>query len=120
MKKTAYLFFIIISICLSVKSFAQEAKQDFTLVNKTGIEIHRVYISAHSSADWGDDILGKKVMAVDEEWGLQFEPKENVCDWDLRIEDKDGTFVEWENIDLCKNTKITLHYDGKDATVTFE
>jgi hypothetical protein len=120
MKKSALFLFFLISFCYSSNGFAQDARQDFVLVNKTGFEIHQVYIAPSKETDWGTDILGKDVMAIDEEWDIKFHPKDNVCKWDLRIEDKDGNFVIWEDIDLCKWAKITLHYDGKVATVTFE
>jgi hypothetical protein len=32
----------------------------------------------------------------------------------LRIEDKGGNSIEWENLNLLKISKVTLHYkDGK-------
>lgn len=106
-------------ICVGSMS-AQNAKQDFTLVNSTSVEIHQVYISPHDSDDWGEDVLGRDVLESGQECDIQFHQKEDVCMWDLRISDKDGNAIEWENIDLCKWAKITLKYDGQTATAEFE
>ena len=120
MKRILISSFAVMLLCLSANIYAQNSRQDFTLVNKTGVEIHRVYISEHSSDEWGEDILGKDVMALDEEWDIKFDPKENVCNWDLRIEDQEGNAIEWQEIDLCKYGKITLKYDGQNATADCE
>ncbi|MGE5402916.1 MAG: hypothetical protein ACM3S2_21160 [Ignavibacteriales bacterium] len=120
MKKTAFFLFALFSVCLTANMFAQEVRQNFVLVNKTCIDIHAVFVTPHSSADWGENVLGKDVMEKDDEWEIQFQPKEKSCKWDLRIEDKDGNYVEWESIDLCEYGKITIYYDGKKASATFE
>ncbi len=38
---------------------AQQAKQDFVLVNRTGYELLHVYVSPNRSNDWEDDVLGQ-------------------------------------------------------------
>ena len=51
---------------------AEESKQDFKLVNKTGYEIKEVYVSPTKATDWQEDILGEGVLpdlsAVDERY----------------------------------------------------
>jgi hypothetical protein len=120
MKKLFLLVSVLTLVVLSTKISAQQSKQDFTLVNKIGFTINNLYITPHDSNEWGEDILGKDAMPSGDELDIQFHPKENVCIWDLRIEDKDGNYIEWENIDLCKWSKITLHYENKQATASFE
>ncbi len=39
------------------------ADQDFTLVNKTGFDIHSVFISPHGIEEWQEDVLGRAVLA---------------------------------------------------------
>jgi hypothetical protein len=101
-------------------SKAQEAKQDFTIVNQTGVIINELHIAPSESDEWGEDVLGRDALDVDQECDIQFDKKEDVCNWDLKITDKDGNFLYWENIDLCKWAKITLHWDGQKGTATFE
>ena len=115
---TASLLFLLLGSAAT--SSAQDAKQDFTLVNKTGVVIDQLHITPSKADTWGDDILGKDVLNDGEETDIVFHPKEDVCMWDLRIADKDENSITWEKIDLCKYAKITLHWDGKNATATFE
>ena len=88
--------------------------QDFTLVNKTGVEIHALHVSPHGSDDWEEDVLGKDTLPDGATLDIKFDRDEKAALWDLRIEDKDGNHIEWENLDLLKISKVTLHYkDGK-------
>ncbi len=71
--------------------------QDFTLVNKTGIEIHNLHVSPSDENDWGDDVLGKDTLADGESVKITFHPKEESAKWDLRVADKDGNAITWED-----------------------
>ena len=93
---------------------AAGAAQDFTLVNKTGVEIDKVFISPHDADDWEEDILGQDTLPDGQNVEVKFDRDETAAKWDLRIEDKQGNGIEWENLDLLKVSKLTLHYkDGK-------
>ena len=43
---------------------AQQAAQDFTRVNKTGVEIHALYVTPHNAREWGDDVLGEGKLRI--------------------------------------------------------
>ena len=109
-------------MCISINIFAQQegALQDFTLINETGVVIHKVFISPNDDNNWGGDILGTDVFMNESETNISFEPIEDVCLWDLKIEDSEGNAIEWNAIDLCKWLTVTLHWDGETATATFE
>ncbi|MDT5159529.1 MAG: hypothetical protein QOH51_3886 [Acidobacteriota bacterium] len=96
----------------------QSGKQDFTLVNKTGVEIDKVYISPHDKDDWEEDILGQDTLPDGQSVDIKFHRDEKAAQWDLRIEDKQGHAIEWENLNLLEISKVTLHY--KDAKATAE
>jgi hypothetical protein len=88
--------------------------QDFTLVNKTGVEIHALHVSPHSSDEWGEDILGKDTLANGESLEITFGKRDRAHHWDLRVEDEKGNSLTWENLDLMKIEEVVLHYkDGK-------
>ena len=53
---------------------ARAGDQDFTLVNRTGVEIHKVYASPHSSDDWEEDILGDDTLSDGESVNITFSP----------------------------------------------
>ena len=95
-------------------AFAAEAKQDFTLVNKTGYEIKSVYVSPSKSNDWEEDVLGKDTFADGDSWDIKFHRAAKTCKWDLKVvySDDDSDAV-WDNIDLCSVSKITIKYDRK-------
>ena len=35
------------------------------------------------------------------------------CHWDLKVKSNDDTFAEWDNLNLCETSTVTLHYDRK-------
>jgi len=90
------------------------AAQDFTLVNETGVEIDKVFISPHDKDDWEEDILGQDTLPTGQKVDIKFHRAETAPVWDLRIEDSKGTGIEWENLNLLEINKLTLFYkDGK-------
>lgn len=96
-----------------------QAGQDFTLVNKTGVEIYALYVTPHNADEWGDDILGVDTLAAGKTLDITFARKEKAKYWDLRIEDEEGNFIEWENLNLLQIDTLTLFYNNRKATATF-
>src|SRR6185295_6771842 len=105
----------IVAISLLVSAIAMaQGKQDFTLHNNTGVEIHKLFISPHSTDEWEEDILGKDTLADGESVEITFSRKETAKLWDLKVVDKEGTSIEWENLNLLEISEVTLHFkDGK-------
>ncbi len=97
-----------------------QAAQDFTVVNKTGIEIYALYVTPNNSDDWGDDILGADTLPNNNELDIVFARKEKATYWDIRIEDADGNFIEWDKFNLRKISKITLYYKNRKPTAIIE
>lgn len=92
----------------------QGGAQDFTLVNQTGVEIDKLYIGPHDEDEWGEDILGQDTLPSGQTLDIKFSRTEKAAMWDLKIEDKQGNSIEWENLNLLEINKITLFYkDGK-------
>ncbi len=96
------------------------AAQDFTLVNTTGVEIDKVFISPHDSDNWEEDILGQDTLANGEKVDIKFQRAEKAPLWDLRIEDKQGHSIEWENLNLLEISKLTIDYKDGKATAHAE
>ena len=94
--------------------------QDFTLVNETGVEIDKVYISPHDKDDWEEDVLGKDTLPTGQSVDIKFHRDETAAEWDLRVEDKEGTSIEWTNLNLLKISKVTLHFKDKKPTADVE
>jgi hypothetical protein len=93
---------------------AYAGEQDFTLVNKTGVEIHKLYTAPHSSDDWEEDVLGEDTLANGESLDITFPKREKAAHWDLRVEDSKGNAITFENLNLKEISEVVLHYkDGK-------
>lgn len=95
---------------------AAQGKQDFTLVNKTGLDINEFYVSPSDDDQWGEDVLGQDVLEDGKKVHITFSRKEKACKWDFKVIDEDDDPIVWEGIDLCKATEITLKYEGKKPT----
>ena len=105
---------------ITTPEVSAQAKQDFLLVNKTGIEINALYVTPHNSKEWGDDILGADTLAKNADIDIVFRPKEKAKFWDLRIEDEDGNFIEWDSLNLTEISSVTLYYKNGKATAIFD
>ena len=92
--------------------------QDFSVVNKTGVEINALYVSPGDKSDWGEDILGQDTLADGGTCNITFSPKEKSELWDLRIEDGDGNSIEWTGLNLMEISKVTLHYNAEKGEAT--
>jgi len=87
---------------------AQNIRFDFTLVNKTGVDIIKVFISPSEEDDWGEDVLDVDVLEDAESVELEFDEEEVAELWDLKVEDEDGTAIIWEGLDLTEIMSCTL------------
>jgi hypothetical protein len=113
-KSMALGLFAVAGMALLATTVARAGDQDFTLVNKTGVEIHALHVAPHSEDEWGEDILGKDTLANGESLEITFGKHDRAHHWDLRIEDEKGNSLTWENLDLMSISEVVLHYkDGK-------
>jgi hypothetical protein len=113
-KTMALSLFAVAGMALLAASSANAGDQDFTLINKTGIEIHSLHVAPHSSDSWEEDILGKDTLANGESLEITFGKHDTAHHWDLKISDEKGNTLTWENLDLTKISELTLHFkDGK-------
>jgi hypothetical protein len=102
-------------------STASNADLDFTLVNKTGYAIKKVYIGPAANTDWAEDdeILKGRAFADGATMEVKFHPKATAANWDLRVEWADGSPAdEWLKLNLTKIDKVTLHYDRASDKTT--
>jgi len=90
------------------------------LVNATGVEIDKVFITPHDKDDWEEDILGRDTLPDGESVEIKFHRAETAAMWDLRIEDSKGNAIEWEDLNLLEINKLTLDYKDGKATARIE
>ncbi len=99
-----------VGIGFSGVSYAEDDR--YFITNQSGVTIDELYIAASSTKSWGNDVLGKDTMPNGETGEIVFHPEDQRCDWDVAIKDTNGQELEWDNIDLCKYTKIVLKPGG--------
>jgi hypothetical protein len=115
---------VLVGACLAViasaaPAMAQEAKQDFTLVNKTGYAFNEAYLAPADSDEWSDDFLGKYQLDDGDTKNVHFNPRAKTCKWDLKVVyTEDDSKVVWHNIDLCTVERITIFYNRKNDTTS--
>lgn len=102
----------------------EAARQNFTIVNRTGYDISEIYVSPAKGKKWGEDLLGDDEL--DDE-GEQLIPlgraAEKTCVWDLKVVySADDSEAVWYDIDLCKFSKVTIKYNRKSdkTSATFD
>lgn len=96
---------------LLMPAVASAGSQDFTLVNRTGVDISELYISSAKTDNWEEDVLGQDVLEDGASVHITFSPKEKAASWDLKIVDADGDEVVWEGLKLKEISKVILRYD---------
>lgn len=102
---------------LLVSSASAQGKQDFDLINRTGITITEVYITPHNADDWGDNVFtGDQPLKDGETTTILFSRKEKAKMWDLYVVDKAGNHFEWQNLNLLEISEVTLI---RKCTVSF-
>src|SRR6266576_5944997 len=102
----------VIATFVTASAFARAGKQDFTLQNQTGVEIHSLYVSPHSADDWEDDVLGKDTLATGDSVKITFDDRDKHVHWDLKVTDKNENALEWYDLNLVEIEEVTLHWDA--------
>lgn len=123
MKAFAFAAAAAAALMFTAPAGAQDAKQNFRLVNKTGYELKALYVSPSKSDDWEEDVLGQDTLDDGQSVNVHFNAKTHTCKWDLKVtySDDDSSAV-WHNIDLCTVEKITIRYNRKkdETTASFD
>ncbi len=107
---------VVAALSMALTGVAMAADQDFTLVNTTGFEIDQLFVSPHSSNNWGSDVLGRDVLPAGNQTDITFPPNTRPCAWDLKVVYSDGGSASWANINLCSISKVTLFYNRQTDT----
>ena len=97
---------------------AQAGKQDFTLVNNTGYQIDKVFVSSVGTKSWEEDIMGKEALGDGENVPISFEKGTRGRDYDLKVVYHDSDEAEWHNVNLCELSTIHIHWDRKAGVTT--
>jgi len=116
-KLTAIFLFLLFSGSLS--SPARAGSQDFTLVNRTGMDIYELYIAPYQSEEWEEVPLDEAYLADGARLTVSLTNRKKTY-WDIMVGDDEGNKVCWRKLNLKKIAVITLSYDGKDVWAEYE
>jgi len=93
-------------------SLAQEGRQDFTIVNRTGFEIEEIYVSPTRSNSWQENLLAQEVLDDGASSHVHFNGSSSNCYWDLKVVYLDDSAPVWKRINLCAVSTVTLYYNA--------
>jgi hypothetical protein len=111
----AILSVAVIASLITTTAIACAGKQDFILHNQTGVEINSLFVSPHDSKDWEQDVLGQDTLANGDSVKVTFDDREKKAHWDLKVTDKNGNSLEWDDLNLVEISELTLHWDAKKS-----
>lgn len=111
------VFTLLLAACAGL-AFASD--QDFTILNKTGMDITKLYISPSAMEDWGGDVLPVDTLATGDECDILVSRNENAEVWDLLIVAPDGTSVKWPGLRLNDFSRIILAVEQGQPVAHFE
>lgn len=114
MKKPALLTGLI-ALAVGLTAPTAMAADDYGVVNKTGMVITHLYMSPSNEQSWGDDILTVDVLDNNEECGIEFDPSDEECKYDIKIVDDSNKAWIVAGIDLCQYTKVTFSKQGSQV-----
>jgi hypothetical protein len=80
--------------------------------NSTGYTIYYIYVSPISNDNWGNDVLGDKILRNGETVTVSLSQALNVVNrYDIQLKDEDGDTYTKRNIQVTTNTLIefTIH-----------
>lgn len=87
---------------------ARAGDQDFQLFNRTGVDIHALYVCPADQEEWDDELLGGKQLMNGADVLIVFDPDNSAELWDIRVEDSEGNFLEWHDVDLITAVQVIL------------
>ena len=85
-----------------------QARQNFTVLNRTGFTVVTLNVSPSTETNWGPDILGRDVLANGESAAITFDRSESQCNFDIKATYEDGDTTDMRNVDLCTVGTVTL------------
>ncbi|MCR5175777.1 MAG: hypothetical protein K6C05_02890 [Anaerovibrio sp.] len=110
------LLLVAVIMLMAASGTASAGSQDFTLVNGTGRTISYIYLSPTQCSDWiYQDELGNNVLRPGQEIFLDFDPRDNVQYWDVKVVYDNGEEGYWIGLDLYRIYSLTIRPGGSSS-----
>lgn len=108
----------VLALCLLAPA-AFAGTQDFTLVNATGGEIYRLFVSESANDDWEEDVLGENTLPNGNRIDIAFAGRK-ACLWDIMVMDEYDNSVTWNAINLCQVSVVVLRCNDSECWAEYE
>lgn len=94
---------------LPLPALAQPQQQDgsFNLVNRSGQVINEIYASPVTDQNWGQDRLGRNVLANGRNFAVRMRQGAG-CRTDIRVVYADSRAEERRDVDTCQNNEVVF------------
>ena len=95
---------------LMLQNSGMAASQDFAFENDSGFTVYHLYVSPHSLRQWGNDVLGRGVLASGQSTYIYWDEEQDYALYDVRIDYANGThydFTEGYNLTEINEMWIT-------------
>lgn len=102
---------VLAAVVLLTSQMVTAGAQDFELFNRTGVDIHALYVSPSGEDDWGEDLLDGRMIEAGATVEIQFSGAGDAEYWDLRVEDEEGNSLNFEAINLLEASQVILNED---------
>ncbi len=94
-------------VLLAQSAFAD--LRDFTLRNRSDVDIAYVYVSPSAQDDWGDDILGTDILYAGDSIDVTFDASDRfTCVYDVKVVGTGGEVGYLYKVNLCNVSTVTF------------
>lgn len=80
---------------------AQAEDLEFTLINKTGVDMTAFHVSHSGTSQWEENLFGGDYLPPGNEITVTIADGRTTCIYDIRAEFRDGDAVEEYKVDVC-------------------
>ncbi|HOL09974.1 MAG TPA: hypothetical protein PLH87_07550 [Bacillota bacterium] len=118
-RKVCLIFLAVILMhgCFN-RSYA--ASQDFTIFNRTGLDIVELFLAPYQTDDWQSEFFEGEILADGGRLDITFKEKRPETYWDIKVKDEEGNIFYWRKINLKETSVLTLYSDGNEFWVEAE
>ena len=108
MKNILITGLLLIGIIFTASTTNAQASKTYTVVNKSGVVVKAVYVSAAGANEWGEKINSNEKMKVNEGFQYGFESQGTNCTVDFKFVGEDGKEYFMRSFNLCDVSIIKL------------
>lgn len=114
-KPWALAALVVAGVGLGAPGAAVADNRDFTIVNESGANMLKLWISPSSSSDWEDEMLKGQVVRPGKRKTITFSSRyaRDECEFDLKYVDANNDSWTFNKIDLCKVSELTFTRQGE-------